>query len=101
MPLILPPNEIVKPATLSRRGFLRAMGVTATIVVPSLVVPKQRYAIGGKPRLIRTLKTVQSGRWSDPATWGGTLPTPEDKLIVAHKVRVDRNITIGIAKCLT
>ncbi len=44
--LILPPKEVVKPTNISRRGFLRCLGITSlTLAVPSLIVPKEKKII--------------------------------------------------------
>lgn len=45
--LILPPNEIIKPDTISRRGFLRTMGVMTTMIeVSNFFIPEPRYVSG-------------------------------------------------------
>ncbi len=33
-------------------------------------------------------ETRQDGNWSDPATWGGTLPSGQDDVVVGHRVTV-------------
>jgi hypothetical protein len=47
--------------------------------------PRQTFALLG------TISTVQSGNWSDPATWGGTLPGPSDIPLISsgHTVTYD------------
>ncbi len=35
-----------------------------------------------------TIMAVQSGAWSDPATWGGDMPTDESKAIIPEGVQV-------------
>ena len=34
-------------------------------------------------------------RWSDPATWGGTLPGPGDEANVTRSILVDRDVRVG------
>jgi hypothetical protein len=47
--------------------------------------PRQTFA------LIGTISTIQSGNWSDPATWGGKLPGPSDIPLISsgHTVTYD------------
>lgn len=50
MSLILPSSELIKPATMSRRGFLRAIGIaTMATSLPNVIVQKKEYTTGGKP----------------------------------------------------
>jgi hypothetical protein len=84
----------------TRRKFLRDASMTATgLVVTSQLgakkqdvraktiqcAPRQSFALTG------TISTIQSGNWSNPATWGGKLPTPSDIPLISsgHIVTYD------------
>ncbi len=36
--------------------------------------------------------TVRDGDWSDPSVWGGSLPSPNDKLHINHNVVLDSDV---------
>ena len=40
------------------------------------------------PDDVPAVTAVQSGRWSDPATWGGTLPGPGDDVRIPADIGV-------------
>jgi hypothetical protein len=44
-----------------------------------------------------TISTVQSGNWSDPATWGGHLPSASDAPVIStgHTIFADTDATIA------
>lgn len=84
----------------TRRKFLRDASMTASgLVITSQLgakkqdvraktiecVPRQTFALLG------TISTVQSGNWSNPATWGGKLPGPSDTPLISsgHTVVYD------------
>src|SRR6266540_835340 len=71
----------------TRRKFLRDASLTATglCVASQLGATKNEIranTIKCAPRqtfaLLGTISSTQSGRWSDPATWGGKLPGISD-----------------------
>ncbi|THU34102.1 T9SS type A sorting domain-containing protein [Niastella caeni] len=84
----------------TRRKFLRDASVTATglAITSQLGAKKQEIranTIECAPRqtfaLLGTISTVQSGNWSDPATWGGKLPVTSDTPLISsgHTVTYD------------
>jgi len=86
--------------TNTRRKFLRDASLTATgvCIASQLGAKKQEIraeVIKCAPRqtfaLVGTISTVQSGKWSDPATWGGKLPGPSDIPLISsgHIVTYD------------
>jgi|GEM_PF-3521342 len=42
-----------------------------------------------------TITSVQSGSWSDPATWGGTVPGVSDKAVIKHDITLSGNESVG------
>lgn len=60
---------------LSRRRFLRLAGATGAVVV---LTPRE---------LLNAAE--QLARWSDPQTWGGSVPGPEDVAVVSKDVLLD------------
>ena len=36
-----------------------------------------------------TIASVQDGNWSDPTTWGGTVPSATDAVVINGRVRID------------
>lgn len=84
----------------TRRKFLRDASLTATglALTSQLGAKKQEIradVIKCAPRqtfaLIGTISTIQSGNWSDPATWGGKLPGTADIPLISsgHTVTYD------------
>jgi hypothetical protein len=84
----------------TRRKFLRDASVTATglCITSQLGAKKQEIranSIKCAPRqtfaLLGTVSTIQSGNWSDPATWGGKLPGTADIPLISsgHTVTYD------------
>src|SRR5688500_16778820 len=84
----------------TRRKFLRDASVTATglCITSQLGAKKQEIranSIKCAPRqtfaLLGTISTIQSGNWSDPATWGGKLPGTADIPLISsgHTVTYD------------
>jgi hypothetical protein len=78
----------------TRRRFLQSVSLTATgmALLPSPVgankkIGRRVSAIGCAPEkmvaLVGTLSSMQSGKWSDPATWGGKLPAETDTPLIA------------------
>jgi len=39
--------------------------------------------------------TVQDGQWHDPKTWGGSVPGPEDDVLIRHKVEMIYPVEVG------
>src|SRR5215469_6934126 len=66
------------------------MSITEMQKVLRLVDPNQPTAIPANST--PTITAVQSGNWSDPATWGGSSP-PEPSLTVAGSVITVNNVT--------
>lgn len=88
----------------TRRKFLRDASLTATGVclASQLEATKKETranAIKCAPRagyaLTGTVSSVKSGNWSDPATWGGKLPTSSDTPLISsgHTVVYDLTTT--------
>jgi hypothetical protein len=89
----------------TRRRFIRSASLTATGIV--LISPRvgaskkddRRPAIGCAPQksfsLTGTIGSVQSGKWSDPATWGGKVPGTTDTPLISpgHTVEYDLTLT--------
>ncbi|WP_207512471.1 PKD domain-containing protein [Longitalea luteola] len=84
----------------TRRKFLRDATMTATgVCLTSQLGAKKKEiradVIECAPRqtfaLFGTISTVQSGNWSDPATWGGKLPGTSDTPLISsgHTVTFD------------
>lgn len=84
----------------TRRKFLRDATMTATGVclTSQLGAKKKEFradVIECAPRqtfaLLATISTMQSGKWSDPATWGGKLPGTSDIPLISpgHTVTFD------------
>jgi hypothetical protein len=70
--------------TTDRRGFLRLAGLAgATISGVGLGSPPPATAAESPPRL-----------WSDPETWGGVLPSPEDIVTISDDVILDTDTTL-------
>ena len=85
----------------TRRNFLR----NSTLAVGGLMLSsaktekhnlKKSPAIGCAPgktnaALFGTIGSVRSGEWSDPSTWGGKVPQPEDTPLIktGHTVVFD------------
>ncbi|NII27411.1 hypothetical protein HB364_20140 [Pseudoflavitalea sp. X16] len=86
----------------TRRRFLQSVSLTATgmVLLPPPVgankkstrrsstiacAPQKMFALTG------TVSSVQSGKWSDPATWGGKVPAATDTPLIAagHTVIYD------------
>lgn len=86
----------------TRRRFIRSVSLTATgmvLISPPVGANKKVYrrssAIGCAPQktfsLTGTVSSVKSGKWSDPATWGGKVPAATDTPLIAagHTVTFD------------
>jgi hypothetical protein len=77
----------------TRRRFIRSASLTATglvLISPGVGANKRdhrRSAMGCAPQksfsLAGTITSVQSGNWSDPATWGGKIPATTDTPLIA------------------
>lgn len=74
--LILPPQEIIKPNNLSRRSFLRFMGITT---VTAVVTPK--LLLAGDPRYDFWKIWPESHHWG--ALWGAPPPAGTEPTMVA------------------
>src|SRR5690242_1763786 len=66
---------------LSRSGARKNIRRTTTISC----APQATYALTG------TITSIQSGKWTDPATWGGRIPGPFDTPLISggHSVVYD------------
>lgn len=84
----------------TRRKFLRDASMTASGLVITSQLGAKKQDVRAKtiecaPRqtfaLLSTISTVQSGNWSNPATWGGKLPGPSDTPLISsgHTVTYD------------
>ena len=84
----------------TRRKFLRDASMTASGLVITSQLGAKKQDVRAKtiecaPRqtfaLLGTISTVQSGNWSNPATWGGKLPGPSDTPLISsgHTVTYD------------
>src|ERR1043165_1347883 len=84
----------------TRRKFLRDASMTASGLVITSQLGAKKQDVRAKtiecaPRqtfaLLGTISTVQSGNWSNPATWGGKLPGPSDTPLISsgHTVVYD------------
>jgi hypothetical protein len=84
----------------TRRKFLRDASMTATGLAITSQLGAKKQDVRAKviecaPRqtfaLLGTISSVQSGNWSDPATWGGKLPGPSDTPLISsgHTVTYD------------
>ncbi|HEX6427677.1 MAG TPA: PKD domain-containing protein [Niastella sp.] len=89
----------------TRRKFLRDASVTATglCITSQLGAKKQEIranSIKCAPRqtfaLLGTISTLQSGKWSDPATWGGKLPGTADIPLISSGHTVTYDLTTAI-----
>ena len=90
----------------SRRRFLRnsSLAVTGFLIGAPLVARKINTtdsAIACAPletyKLSGTVASVKSGNWSDPATWGGSLPSEIDTPLInnSHTVVIDVSATVS------
>lgn len=91
----------------SRRIFLRntSLATTGVLLISPLAATKKysgsRQSIGCAPgsfnSLTGTISTVQSGKWSDPSTWGGKIPAANDTPVIStgHIVDFDLNTTVS------
>ena len=91
----------------SRRIFLRntSLATTGVLLISPLGATKKysgiREAIGCAPGSINILTgsigSVQSGKWSDPSTWGGNVPGANDTPLISagHTVEVDVDATVS------
>jgi hypothetical protein len=89
----------------TRRRFIRSASLTATSLVlirPGVEAYKsnsRRTAIGCAPQkqfaLTGTISSVQSGKWSDPLTWGGKTPSASDTPLISpgHTIVYDVTLT--------
>ena len=86
--------------TNTRRKFIRNTSLTATgLFLTSITKATNESsvltAVGCGPNqilsLLSTISSVKSGKWSDPATWGGKIPGNADKPVIAagHTVVYD------------
>jgi hypothetical protein len=79
---------------MNRRNFLRNILLTAVCLffIPGVGAHKRkgrRFAMGCSPTgadsvtgVTGTVSSVQSGKWSDPATWGGKIPGNADTPVI-------------------
>ncbi len=83
-----------------RRIFLRDSLLTTALVMSRLPTgasnkTDDKVAIGCAPaqtfQPTQTISSVKSGTWTDPATWGGTIPTTADTAVISsgHAVFID------------
>lgn len=49
---------------------------------------------------VNTLVAAQSGMWNDPATWGGSVPSLNDSVVIPAGIKVVMNATQGICNDL-
>jgi hypothetical protein len=72
--------------TVDRRRFFRfALGGAAGLMLSPLV----------PPAWARRTHSRASGRWSDPRTWGGTVPGPRDVAVISSDVIIDRDAQVA------
>jgi hypothetical protein len=72
--------------TWSRRSFLTYTG----LAVGATAVP-----LAGRQLIADRADAAPGARWSDPATWGGTLPGPTSVATVSGVVTLDRSVNVG------
>ena len=70
------------PDGLSRRTFLR----TAAVAGASLAIA---------PAIAQTADSSKSSTWSDPATWGGRVPSNDAVAVITRSVMLDRDVTVA------
>ncbi len=86
----------------TRRRFLQSVSLTATgmVLIPDPVgaskkITRRTSSISCAPEkvfsLTGTVSSVRTGKWSDPATWGGKVPAATDTPLIAagHTVTFD------------
>lgn len=70
---------------IDRRTFLRLLGKAGVAGL----------AIAAPPLLTSAEPRRETGRWSDPATWGGSVPSEGDIAIVAAPVVLDVDVRVA------
>jgi hypothetical protein len=86
---------------ISRRTMLRyglgGLAITAAgcrpVIAPSRASPTSPTTTTMPPQ--PGVETGPPRRWSDPATWGGTVPRPGDQVVVDGSVLLDTNVVVG------
>jgi hypothetical protein len=77
---------------LTRRQVLKIGGLAAGGLAAGAVLV-------GLPRRLRDagdlVESHRSARWSSPATWGGRLPGDGDRVIISHRVILDRAVRVA------
>ena len=85
----------------SRRKFLlnSSLAATGALVIPGRLLRKDKVEeavscgpdTANSPVATGTISSVRSGNWSDPATWGGTLPSSTDTpvILASHNITFD------------
>lgn len=84
--------------SLSRRSFLGWMAVGASeVLAPAIIRPAPKVFDLGRirhaPRMApagSVIKSIRSGRWSDPRTWDlGMIPSIQSSIEIGHEVIMD------------
>jgi len=74
--------------TTSQPGFAATCPTEAYISIPSNSwIPDISHSCFAQGRTI--IPSVTNGHWSSPATWGGTIPTSNDVVVIVHNVTYD------------
>ncbi len=74
--------------TTIRAGFAAACPSEAYVSIPSDPwIPDISHSCFAQGRTI--IQSTTDGNWSSPSTWGGTLPTRNDVVVVRHNVTLD------------
>lgn len=65
----------------------------ATVLFALVIAVGSAHAHDSPCELTGTIRSVRSGNWSDPGTWGGRIPGASDTVNIAtgHTVKVDGN----------
>ncbi len=74
-------------STMNRRAFLRGAVISGGLLAaqPSLLLP-------------RALARTRIARWSDPQTWGGSVPGENDVAVVSKPILLDVNAAVAGVK---
>lgn len=70
--------------SLERRTFLRLAGATGAAVALDQIVAHNDVLARKRPTL----------QWSNPRTWGGNVPGPNDIAVIKKRIRLDVNATV-------
>lgn len=86
----------------NRRKFLRDATLTATGLCLTTQIGARKKEVrtnvikcapNNNYALLGTVSTIQSGNWSDPATWGGKLPGSSDTPLISSGHTVNYDLT--------